>query len=384
MKITIKNLFDYTPGNHGLTEEVIYFYQADTPENAVPVYSGSASNDKPIAMISRTAKNNKGMSLVYFHGPCLILTKDGSAGLLTYMGPEKGNFTINHHACVLRLKPDYEGKVNLNWFEFQYKSLFYKYVSSKSDNGVFSIEWFDRIKVDIPDIEIQLENLSRRGTISDAKHQLLRINESAKSLLEKETIPQANGEVTTVGAVFNFFGGNSGLIEELIYNNQAYDTGSSIKVLSGATSDTNSLGEINADVLIGQRKLKTFESPGIVVIRKGVAGKMQLISNGKFTINDDAYVMKVRKNWERRVNPAWFMCQYQSLFFNIVTSRSDNGTFSKGYASRQTIKVPALDYQNKVAERYLLLKRISAGINGLNRKINSSLYAEMHSEVAAK
>lgn len=377
MRITVKDLFDYTPGNHGLTEETIYFHQADAPESAIPVYSGSASNDKPIAYISRTAKNNKDNPVTYFRGPCLILTKDGSAGLLTYVGPEAGEFTINHHACVLKLKGKYKNVVDLNWFEFQYKSLFYKYISSKSDNGVFSIEWFDRIEVEVPDMKFQLNDLKKRRTIFDAAKKLASISVQVRGLLGNEVVSTESGEPVTVGTAFNFFGGNSGLIEELIYNHQATADEAAVKVLSGATTDTNALGSISADVVIGKKKLKTFEGPGIVVIRKGLAGKMKYFASGKFTINDDAYVMKVRPEWQSKVNPVWFMHQYQSLFFNIVTSKSDNGTFSKEYASQQLIVVPSIGYQNRIAQRYMLLERVASRVDALNKKIRSGLYSEV-------
>lgn len=82
--ILLSQLFSYSPGNHGLTEEIIYQQQPTSPEDRVPIFSGSADNETPMAWIQTEGKNNKGESLAYFQGPCIILTKDGSAGLLTY------------------------------------------------------------------------------------------------------------------------------------------------------------------------------------------------------------------------------------------------------------------------------------------------------------
>jgi hypothetical protein len=67
---------------------------------------------------------------------------------------------------------------------------------------------------------------------------------------------------------------------------------------------------------------------------------------------------------KQRENLRWFAHQFQGLFYNLVTSKSDNATFNKEYAERQTVKIPKVDFQNKTGEKLL-------GIDQLTRKLES-------------
>jgi hypothetical protein len=98
-RATVAVVFDYHPGNHGLTEKAIRDQPPSVGEQGIPVLSGSSDNEKPMAWIRRGATTADGQPVKYYEGPCLVLTKDGSAGLLTYQ--DVGLFTLNHHACVL-------------------------------------------------------------------------------------------------------------------------------------------------------------------------------------------------------------------------------------------------------------------------------------------
>jgi hypothetical protein len=86
----------------------------------------------------------------------LILTKDGSAGLLTYKGDGE-RFTLNHHACVLKPKQEWKKRVHLQWFAHQYQTTFFAVATSKSDNKVFSTEWFNRLRFVVPPYKYQLD-----------------------------------------------------------------------------------------------------------------------------------------------------------------------------------------------------------------------------------
>ena len=172
---TINDMFDYAAGNHGLTEEIIYEQQPTSNDESVPIFSGSQDNQTPIGFIRSDGRNNKGDLIKYFQGPCLILTKDGSAGVLTHKGAGV-RFTINHHACVLKLKPKWAAKLHLKWFAHQYQNKLLEVVTSKSDNRVFSIDWFDRLKFEIPDdYEEQARQWSKVETATTLQQKLFEI-----------------------------------------------------------------------------------------------------------------------------------------------------------------------------------------------------------------
>lgn len=183
MKKTISELFDYSPGNHGLTEEIIYDFQSDSIQEKIPIYSGSQNNEVPLGFIRANCKNNKGIAIKYFTGEHIILTKDGSAGLMTYKTDEK--FTLNHHACVLKLKSKWEGKVNVEWFAMRNKNHLKKYSTSRSDNMVLNTEWFIKIKFEIPSIKKQLTQVEGMNRLSELLRICSQLKNTCNDLLAK-------------------------------------------------------------------------------------------------------------------------------------------------------------------------------------------------------
>ena len=377
MEIIGSKLFDYFAGNHRLTEDIIYNQQPNDEDSKIPIFSGSNDNICPIDYISDKAKNKDGEEVKYFKGPCLILTKDGSAGLLTYKDSEEKIFTINHHACILKLKKEQENKVLLKWFAYQYRKKLYKYISSKSDNGVFSIEWLDKVIFNIPDKSIQEAHSQKKEFILEAINSINILNSKISFLLYTTKLKGEIGPEEYIKTIFSIKGGNSGLTEEFIYNNQPTDDSEKVQILSGATIFNNMMGYISINSMPNYKKLKLFQGPAIVVIRKGIAGKMTYIQNGKFTINDDAYVITPKKDWKDRIDLRWFTYQYQELFFNLVTSKSDNATFNKEYIENQKIKILDINIQKEISDKLKLLDKTIDNLEDLKEKFTNLLETEI-------
>ncbi len=379
MKYKMSEIFDYYPGNHGLTEEIIYEYSPASQDEKIPIFSGSQNNIVPIGYIGKNAKNKYGESIVYFIGPCLVLTKDGSAGLLTYKAREEGKFTINHHACVLKLKEDYINKINEQWFALQFRKRLYQYVTSKSDNGVFSTKWFDRVYFEIPDYKIQLRYLEKKRMLNDTLKYIDQSLRDLENIIQtKIDLTKYNTQEIELKEIIHFKGGNSGLTEEFIYYNQPTSEDDKIPILSSATIKTNFMGYISRNTKPQGEKLKTFKGPCILVARNGYAGKMTYIPKEEFTTNDHAYVLIPKKNWKDKINLRWFAYQYQELFFNLVTSKSDNATFNKEYAQKQKVKIPdIITVQNKIAEKLLIVDKLIEKLEKLKREIEELLEYEI-------
>ena len=373
MKAKISEVFDYFPGTHGLTEEIIYDHQPSSVDESVPIFSGSQNNIIPIAYIRKNAINNKGESVSYFEGPCLILTKDGSAGLITYK--ESGVFTINHHACVLRLKDIWEEKLDVEWFAQQYQSYLYQYVTSKSDNRVFSTKWFDRVQFEIPSYSLQIRQKNKKRMLLQLKSRIETTLNRLGVILEQVIVnlTYVTHENVELSKVLSFKGGNSGLTEDFIYYNQPTNEEESIEILSSATLDVNRMGFISQNAKPNGKNLKIFRGPAILVARNGYAGSMTYIPSGEFTTNDHAYVLTSKKDWKDKINLMWFIHEYQDLFFNLVTSKSDNATFDKGYASRQTVKIPDRDIQNAFVEKIGYMEYIITKQKEIEKEIDALL-----------
>lgn len=365
----ISEMFDYFPGNHGLTEEIVYNYQPTSSDDRVPIFSGSQNNITPIGYIRRDAHNNKGGNIVYFEGPCIILTKDGSAGLLTYRNKDDGIFTINHHACILKLKPQWAGKVDPKWFALRHKRRFRQYVTSKADNAVFSTEWFDRIDVDLPDYDTQLRQKDKITKVVSLAESLDYLCKRLEQLVMTTRVVLEDGDEYAMDDLFHFRGGNTGLTEEFVYRNQPTNEDESVPILTAATLERTLMGHVSRNAQPSGNNLKAFQGPCILVARKGRAGTMTHIESGEFTTNDDAYVLEPKQAWKDKVNLRWFMYEYQELFHNLVTSKSDNATFNKDYAERQTIVIPDIAVQNRLAERLLRIDSLIAYTQNLKKKV---------------
>ena len=373
MKAKISEVFDYFPGTHGLTEEIIYDHQPSSVDESVPIFSGSQNNIIPIAYIRKNAINNKGESVSYFEGPCLILTKDGSAGLITYK--ESGVFTINHHACVLRLKDIWEEKLDVEWVAQQYQSYLYQYVTSKSDNRVFSTKWFDRVQFEIPSYSLQIRQKNKKRMLLQLKSRIETTLNRLGVILEQVIVnlTYVTHENVELSKVLSFKGGNSGLTEDFIYYNQPTNEEESIEILSSATLEENRMGYISRNAKPNGKKLKIFRGPAILVARNGYAGSMTCIPSGDFTTNDHAYVLTPKKDWKDKINLKWFIHEYQDLFFNLVTSKSDNATFDKGYASRQIVKIPDMNFQNEFVGKIEYIESIITKLNEIEKEIDEGL-----------
>jgi hypothetical protein len=356
-----------------IQEETIYNYQPSSIDESTPIFSGSQNNIIPIAYIRKNARNNKGDLVSYFEGPCLVLTKDGSAGLITYK--EKGLFAINHHACVLKLKETWKEKLDIEWFAQQYPSYLYQYVTSKSDNRVFSTKWFDRVQFEIPSYSLQIRQKNKKRMLLQLKSRIESTLNRLGVILEQVIVnlTYVTHENVELSKVLYFKGGNSGLTEDFIYYNQPTNEEESIEILSSATLEENRMGCIFRNAKPNGKKLKIFRGPAILVARNGYAGSMTYIPSGDFTTNDHAYVLTPKKDWEKKINLKWFIHEYQDLFFNLVTSKSDNATFNKEYANRQTVKIPDMNFQNEFVEKIEYIESIITKLNEIEKEIDEGL-----------
>ena len=109
--------------------------------------------------------------------------------------------------------------------------------------------------------------------------------------------------------------------------------------------------------------LRVFTGPCILVARNGYAGTMKYIPSGEFTINDHAYVFTPKQEWRDKINPRWFVYEYQELFYQLVTSKSDNATFSSEYVASKNIEIPAKELQDRVANVLLVIDELYIELN---------------------
>ena len=169
--------------------------------------------------------------------------------------------------------------------------------------------------------------------------------------------------------LFDYIGGNSGLTEEEIYQkimvkSKKYD------VLSSSTKDRTKLGKISKCYING-KELKIFENQeGILVARNGEAGTIVYLDKGEYTINDHAYILKLRENLGYDVSLKWICIQYPRLFLEF-SSASDNGTWNMtGFFEHAVFDIPERKEQDALVAKFEILYGYERTLNAILKKID--------------
>jgi len=354
---TIGNLFDFIPETN-IVEEYLYNHSGE-----FPVYSGQTEAQGILGFIDSYNKET----------PCVTFTTYGSAGKLFY---REGKYTIGRNCMGLRPKKPHADKINLKWFSYSFQNLFYRLRRGDSE-GQRSLNklLLERQLITIPDIDIQIKQLKKYECLEAIQQrisQLLLALEQISNFSKQYPLDSiiAAGKFDTF---VRFIGGNSGLTEEFIYSNLPESQFHSIQILTSSTIERTAMGFVSKNAKPKGEKLKIFQAPAIIVARNGYAGTMTYVPEGEFTTNDHAYVLIPRQDWKTAINLEWLIYEYQSLFYRLVTSRSDNATFNKEYAERQVIKIPNIDYQNSMVEKLNQVKALILKANEIQRKVENLL-----------
>ena len=352
----IGGIFDFISETN-LTEEYFYNHQG-----CYPVYSGQTENEGIIAQIDTYNQDS----------PCITFTTYGSAGKLYY---REDKYTIGRNCMGLRPKEEYKEFINLEWFIFHFQNLFYKLrIGDPKGQKSLNKLLLERAEIEIPELEVQEKQLKKYTKLHKIKNSIEEIiSNLSKSARRFHKYYLGCNEEKELDKIFHINGGNSGLTEDFVYYNLPSNEEETIEIFTGATLEENKMGIISRFAKPNSTKLKVFQSPAILVVRKGLGGKMFYIGKNEFTTNDDAYVLMPKKDWEDKINLKWFIHEYQVLFFNLVTSKSDNATFSKKYAERQIIQIPHIDEQNRIIQKLTPLKVAIQNLQKVENKIDELL-----------
>lgn len=372
--ITMKFLDLFDPirkGNFGLTDFAIYQSTKYGKECRIPVYGAYREHFNANRFVPTNARTKYNKPITVFTGRGIIINFDGvSAGCMTYKEDEK--FALNHHAGFFRVKKGAERLILPKYFAlFHQQQLQNAAVSS--DQKTLTIDLIYSMDFNIPSYEIQKQIMSEIKKILTKKTKLYSILTKIQSLKNrfldyKYSTYQARG--VPIKILLNCLSGNSGLIEELIYEKSQLE-GLRYTVLSSSTTEKTRLGQIPM-CYINDKPLKVFEDKkGILVIRNGKAGTTFFLEKGKYTINDHAYILSLKKNLKYEVMLKWLMVQYRKDFFEYSSS-SDNGTWNKtGFFKNMKVDLPSIDEQKKVLKVYEKLEQLEKKLGNIKNRIES-------------
>ncbi len=364
--IPISEVIGYMSGNSGLTEEFVY-KQSQKAGRRYFVLSSSTEEDTKMGEIPMCQFNDKPLK-VFNNKEGLLVIRNGKAGTTKYL--PKGDYTINDHAYILYVKEKCQYKINLKWLSIQYKQDFLDYASS-SDNGTWNMTgFFKNVIIDIPDHDKQMGIVREYEALEANENTILGMKDNYNKIKEKHlshNYKKYQVKDIPISEVIGYMSGNSGLTEEFIYKKTQYKN-REYPVLA-SSEEHNIIGYLPM-CEINEKPLKVFKlKEGLFVIRKGKAGKTRVLKGGKYTINEDGYILFVKENCLYEINLKWLSLQYKDDFLSYASS-SDNGTWNMtGFFKNVIIDIPDHDEQMEIVREYEALEANESKLRGIQDKI---------------
>lgn len=363
-------------GSHGLTDEAIYSSMC-SGEKIIPLYGGNSQHRYTDRYVSNKTRTVDGTIAKVFSGEGIVISLDGSAGSMTYKSGEL--FSLNHHAGFITLNESGKEKINLQFFSL-FMQNHYKSMSVSDGTKTLSLSQIYSDELSLPEKSVQDRIMADMIPLMPKKEQLDLIFEKLNMMAKKKLsviykLYQARN--IKVSTIINYLSGNSGLTEEFLYNNIELK-GKRYKILSSATQEENMLGEVPLCKING-RGLKVFpdNKEGLLVIRKGKAGKTVFLEPGLFTLNDDAYILYVKDNCPYKIHLKWLSIQYREEFLSYASS-ADNGTWNMtGFFNNVSIDIPDYDEQLRIVQMYEMAEMMQSKINEINNKLTMLLNKEI-------
>ncbi len=355
-------------GNHGLTDEAAY-KSIQYDEEYIPLYGAYKQHTVIERLVSIKGKTKSNESIKIFDGEGIIINFDGvSAGRMTYKKNEK--FALNHHTGFFKLRDDAGKKIDLEYFAVFYQNIL-EDISVSTGSSTLSLDQLYKMEFEFPSHNDQLKIMSMIRPLLQLKNRINEILskiEQIKELILSEDYKKFQQKNYPINKILDCMGGNSGLIEREIYQKIPID-GQRYSVLSSSTEDRTKLGEIPICQING-KMIKVFEnSEGILVIRNGKAGTTFYLTGGKYTVNDHAYILSLKKDLDFNVSLKWLMYQLRPDFLEYSSS-SDNGTWNMtGFFKHVMVDIPIQAEQEKVVMKYEKLEELEENLKNNLQKI---------------
>lgn len=347
-------LFKINQG-HQITDEELYL-----TDGTIPVYTGK---NEIKGYWNKSIIPKKEL-------PCITYPTKANSGCV-YV--QKEIFDANNTGVLISLK-EWKDKLDLEWFAHKLRHLFLKIQTSKGGVSYLNKEIVEDLEISIPDIAIQiserniLNNLLRKKDI--IQKILDKINKTKESHIEIEYKSYQKKECP-VDDLFEIIGGNSGLTEEYIYSNFESNLPKEYILITG------SINCLENPIIIAKlpssknsdKMIKVLDGEGIQIIRKGKAGNINYLPHDKYTLNDDVYLLTLKKDSEWKLNLRWIYFTQKEVFKQFASS-SDNGTWNKtGFVNHAKINIPKISEQNKIVLYFEKLAKYENRLININNKI---------------
>ena len=355
----IKDAFTIDQG-HQITDEEIY--RAIPNRGKIPILT---ANNEVKGVWDKTIINSEDL-------PCITYPTKANMGTCFIQNKV---FDANNTAVLTFKDKKWENEIDLEWMAFKLSKIFVTVSTSKEGVNYLNKEIVEELELELPKKNTQIEQYRFISELLAVKARIVQTLDRIGRLKELNiSIDYKNYQTKDfpVNEIFDYIGGNSGLTEEEIYQ-KIMVKDKKYEVLSSSTKERTRLGKI-AKCYINGKELKVFENQeGILVARNGEAGTIAYLEKGEYTINDHAYILKLKQGLKYDISLKWICIQYQKLFLEFSSS-SDNGTWNMtGFFDHARLDIPDKKEQDLLIAKFEVLYRYEKTLNVVIKKIDKML-----------
>lgn len=286
------------------------------------------------------------------------------AGHVSYYN---GKFSVgNNVSCYMLTEDARKMNIDIRYIVFKLFHISKSIISGEAGGyAALNTTKFENSYIEIDSIEKQnkiIEFMKAREVLSNLE---LKLEEKTK-LINNLQLSNLEGKKHPINEILDVCGGSSFLTEEFLYNNSD-NLEERIPVYTGAVDFTGKY--------VNKNKARNIFNNCIKITRKGQAGAMSYIS-GEFTINDDAYVIKIKEKYKKEINVFFLQLYLSTIISKAVSAEDGNGTFNKTKFKEMEIILPKIDVQNKIGAlycTYIKLYKIFNETNRLRIEINKNI-----------
>lgn len=372
----LKNVVEIKGGNSELTKNYIYYNMPKSNKDALPVYSGSLNST--LGYIDKNISDK----IKVFLGPAVIICRKGQSGKMRYIEDEQ--FTINDDAYVMYVREEYKEKLNLRWCRYNFEELFCKIATSKDGNGTFSKNYAYTQIVEIPDIELQKEQLKNYELLISCEKTLKEIDSKISDFLERVHTSKSMIEYVVSKAFYLDTGKR--ITTNQIYSNLTKFIGKNdlIPIISSGTQNNGCFAFASAEWLDSNYRRKRLSDSGEWDVWNNQINASFIINEPCITWNTDGDagtlfyrediffptdhcgVLIPKEQYKELINLKYFVYTQRYSF----KQNTDRGNLHKTQMARQKFELPSIDIQNSVVEKIEHLQEIKNKCQEIYTRIN--------------
>lgn len=347
---------------HQITDEELYRSEGDIPVltgmNEIKGYwNNKIVNEADLPCITYPSKANSGQAYI-----------------------QEKIFDANNTAVLIPF-PEWREKIDLRWLAYKLSKTFLNISTSKGGINYLNKEIVEENDIEIPPKKEQIKEYKAISKILKLKEEVDRILQKIQKIRSFDFIFEyKNYQAKEVPAkeIFECISGNSDLTEEHLYQDILSKDEKKYIILTGSIKiNENQKTHLRVSNKRKGDKIRVFFGEGIHVIRKGKAGYVNYLKEGHYTLNDDAYILKIKDGNHYKISLKWFIRVY-SIEFLKYASKSDNGTWNKSsFFKHAKFDIPSLEEQNKLSKKFGALDEYEPIISSIVERVDNILNREI-------